>query len=312
MPGILTNKTRNITIFYTIYFALKKEKDMLKNRFSRFLVLLLMGGAALGVLYFIEISGFGDTIFPNWRSNTGFHLWMPVLPPLAVCLVGQLLGDIFNIKAINESGFVTFLKQIIFIATTVFMTVWYVNSFESDYSVKETAIESAFNGIGMAGPVFVYLAYAVSYIVQTKKKLYPFFFIISSAAVILVDFLVGLLPLPAETVAFWLFIGLLVLPVVLWFAKPDERPFEEYYDLTPTELKKQMEELPNFGDPDLRPGIDDDYDSNGYYVGAKCRNCAYYETVDDKYGFPQPYCRRGNRTDCSEYGYCSKYKRNYE
>lgn len=269
-----------------------------------------MGGAALGVLYFIEISGFGDSIFSNLKRYTGFHLWMPVLPPLAVCLVGQLLGDIFSIKAINENGFVIFLKRIIFIATTVFMTVWYVFSFETtDYSVKETAIESAFVLLGGLGPVFVYLAYAVSYIVQTKKKLYPFFFIISSAAAILVGFLLSLFW--AEG-GFWVTIGLFVLSVVLWFANPVQRPFDEYYDLTPAERKKLMEGLPNFGDPDLRPGIDDDYDSNGYYVGAKCRNCAYYETVDDKYGFPQPYCRRGNRTDCSEYGYCSNYKRNYE
>ncbi len=265
-----------------------------------------MGGAALGVLYLMETSGFGDSIFPNLKSYVGFHLWMPVLPPLAVCAAGQLLGDILNIKAINDSGFFTFLKQILFIGVTVFMTVWYVFSFETDYSVKITGIESAFVSLGMIGPIFVYLAYAVSYIVWAKKKLYPFFFIISSAVAILIDYLLAMLW--AEG-GFWVAIGLFVLSVVLWFAKPDERIFEEYND-APIDSKKVAEELAYLDH--IPSGLEDDYDKNGNYVGAKCKNCAYYKPFYDQYGFLQPYCRHGNHTDCHEYGYCGYYKKNYE
>ena len=266
-----------------------------------------MGGTVLGVLYLMELIGFGDVLFPNLSKSPDFHFWMPVLPPLAVCAAGQLLGDILNIKAINDSGFLTFLKQILFIAATVLMMVWYVYSLgDTDQTRHMTELEGTFLTLGLTGPLFVFVAYVFAYLFWWTKKLYPFFFIFASVLGMLVDYL---LMMYWADGAFYVVIGIIVLCVVLWFTKPDERIFEEY-DNTPLDPKKVAEELAYLND--IPAGLEDDYDRNGNYVGAKCKNCAYYKPFYDEYGFSQPYCRHGNHIDCHEYGYCGYYKKNYE
>lgn len=278
---------------------------MLKNRFSRFLLMLIMGGGVLGVLYVMELVGLGDELFPNLMKNTGFHLWMPLLPPIAVCAAGQFIGDILNIKAINDNGFVIFLKRILFIAVAGLMFYWYGTSFDNDLSVRTELFEGVFQLIGFTSILFVVTLYVFAYLFSWTKKLYPFIFIF---AVVLDVLLQWFLFTYWEEGVFYLYGGLLLLSVVLWFTKPDERIFEEY-DNTPLDPKKVAEELAYLND--IPAGLEDDYDKNGNYVGAKCKNCAYYKPFYDKYGLCQPYCIRGN-SDCHEYGYCGYYKRDYE
>ncbi len=278
---------------------------MLKNRFSRFLMLLILGGGVLGVLYVMELAGFGDELFPKLLKNADFHLWMPLLPPIAVCAAGQLIGDILNIKAINDIGFITFIKQALFIASTLFMMWWFVYSISEMDLLKMTDLEYIFLSVGLVGPFFVFVIYVFAYLFSWKKQIYPFFFIFASVLGMLVDYFLATY---WQDGAFYVFIGLIGLCVFLWFKKPDERIFEEY-DNTPLDPKKVAEELADIGY--IPAGLEDDYDKNGNYVGAKCKNCAYYKPFYDKYGLCQPYCIRGN-SDCHEYGYCGYYKRDYE
>lgn len=278
---------------------------MLKNRFSRFLLLLIMGGGVLGVLYLMEPMGFVDELFPNISKIPEFHLWLPVLPTVAVCAVGQLIGDIFNIKAINDNGFVIFLKRILFIAATALIIYWYGTSMLA-VETKLTELEGLFLTFGVIGPFFVFVIYVFAYLFWWTKKLYPFFLIFASLLSILVTYF--LVTYWADG-TFYVFGGLILLCVVLWFTKPDERIFEEY-DNTPLDPKKVIEELAYLND--IPAGLEDDYDKNGNYVGAKCKNCAYYKPFYDQYGLCQPYCMRGNDIDCHEYGYCGYYKKNYE
>ena len=280
---------------------------MLKNRFSRLLLLLLMGGATLGALYIMELFGFGHMLFPSLMKNPDFHLWMPVLPSIVVCVAGQFIGDILNIKAINDSGFITFIKQILFIAMTVLMMLWCVYSMMDADIHKMTELEYAFLSLGLAGPLFVFVIYVLAYLFWWKKKVYPFFFIFACVLCMFIDYFLMIYWMDGSL---YVLLGLVVLCVVLWFTKPDERIFDEYDD-TPIDPKKVAEELAYLNDPHYRPGLDNDYDSNGYYVGAKCKNCAYYKTFYDEHGLCQSYCLLGN-SDCHAYGYCSSYKRNYE
>lgn len=259
---------------------------MLKKRFPRFLVLLLICGALLGGVYLLEMIGLTAKIFPNLKDYPGFELWMPLLPPLALCVLGQLFGDILNLKWMDNQFFL-FIKRVLFLGFAILSMFWYAYSFETDYSIQITDLESAYMSMGFLGTLFIYLAYVFAYVFWSKRKLYPFFPIFSIGSAILVDYLLCLF---WPDGGFWVFIAVVAVIVIVFFARPDDRLFERYSDSNAHDSKKIAEDLAYLDDPHLRPGLARDYDENGYYFGACCDNCAFCRRTHDKHGFIVLYC----------------------
>lgn len=276
---------------------------MLKKRFSRFLLLLLTIGAVFGIVYSFKLIGLIDKIFPNFKDVEGFQLWMPLLPPAVLAILGQLFGDVLNLKFM-DNRFFDFIKRILFLAVAISSIIWYVYSYD-DYSVRLLDIESIYMSVGIVGTLFVYTAYVFAYVFWTKKTMFPFFFIIPLIATLIVDFL--LCKFWPEG-GFWVPIILAVVLVVVFFVKPDDRLFD-VRGLSPREdPKKIIADLAYLNDPNYRPGLDRDYDENGHYFGAKCGNCAHCKKTYDRLGFTELYCGLTNQ-GCNDHDSCSSYKR---
>lgn len=275
---------------------------MLKIRIGRFLTLLLVCGALIGGLYLMDVAGLVDKIFPNLKTMEGVALWMPLLPPIAVCLTGQFLGDMLNFKFMNN-GFFLFIKRLLFLAVTVASMFWFAYSFEMDYSVSLLSIESSYISVGFLGTMFVYIAYVLAYIFWSPKKHFPFFPLYAVASALAVDYLLCLF---WPDGGFWASMILIIVPVVLFFAKPDDRLFEDHsgsYD-----PRQVAEELSYFDDPDLRPGLARDYDERGYYFGARCGNCKHCRQHRDNLGFIELYCALTHE-GVNDHDSCDAYKR---
>lgn len=277
---------------------------MLKKRFSRFILLLLMIGVVFGLVYLLEIIGLIDKIFPNIKNIKGFQLWMPLLPPAILSILGQLFGDILNLK-FTDNRFFDFVKRILFLAVAIVSIIWYVYSYEDTYSVPLLDIESSYMSIGILGTLFVYTAYVFAYVFWAKRIMFPFFFIIPLISSLIVDFL--LCKFWPEG-GFWVAIILFVVLIVIFFVKPDDRLFD-VRDLSPRDTpEKIIADLAYLHDPNYRPGLDRDYDENGHYFGAKCGNCAHCKKTYDKLGFTELYCGLTNQ-GCNDHDSCSSYKR---
>ena len=276
---------------------------MLKKRFPRFLLLILISGGVVGLVYLLKLVGLFDTIFPNIQRIEGFDIWMPLLPPIAICVLGQFLGDILNVEFLNGEFF-TWVKRILFLGATIGLMFWYAYSFETDYSIAFLNAESSFLSLGFGGVIFVFLAYVLAYIFWIKKMFYPFFLPIAVLASFLVDLLFSAF---WPDGSFWLILAVAAAFVILFFAMPDERIFEEYSD-KPCDPKKVAEDLAYFDDPDLRPGFARDYDENGYYFGASCSNCVYYKPFRDQNGYLQGYCAL-KKEGCEDHDSCDNHRR---
>ncbi len=280
---------------------------MLRTRFSRFLLLILISGALLGVAFLIDVTGLVDEIFPHFKDTEGFAIWMPLLPPIAVCIVAQLFGDVFTGK-ILDSRFFLFIKRIVFLAVAILSFVWYIFSYDKDYSIHFTDVEIAFMDIGLLGPMLAYLIYVLAYVFWTSKWtrriFYPFYLLFAVAASMVFDYLLVLF---WPDGAFWIAIALIALPIIIFFTNPYERLFERHNNVS-YDSKKIAKDLAYLNDPNLRPYLDRDYDENGHYFGACCANCAYCKKMYDKNGFIELYCAR-TKQSCQEYESCDGYKR---
>ena len=273
---------------------------MLKNRFSRFLLLLIMVGALFGILYLLNILGLIDKIFPNIKSIEGFQLWMPLLPPAVLAIAGQLFGDVLNVKFM-DNRFFCFIKRILFLAIAIGLMIWYVYSYENIYSLHLLDIESCFLGVGLSGTLFLYAAYVFFYVFWAKRRVLPFLLIIALTSSIVIDLLLCKF---WPDGGFWVVIVLVVVLIIVFFAKPYDRLFE-VRGLSPRENpEKIISDLAYINDPNYRPYLDRDYDENGHYFGAKCGNCAYCKKTRDR----QLYCGLTQK-GCNDHDSCDNYKR---
>lgn len=264
---------------------------MLKNRFFRFLIAILIFGVVFGVLFAIETT-----------QNMPSGLWLSACTTFAVCIVGQLLGDIMNVDIVLNNDFFTFIKRVLFFGTTVLAMAYYAFTIEIPESFG--FLDWAFLSAGILGPAFAFMVYMFAYIGYVPKKWYPFFFLFSYAAAIIVSLVGGWFML-AEISAIIL-LAALVIPVIVCF-KTGEWPFDEC-NYTPESSEQIAAKLSYLNDPHLRPGDDRDYDRNGNYNSARCENCAYCKKIYDKYGCAQYYCNRDHSSH-SDYDCCSDYKR---
>jgi hypothetical protein len=276
----------------------------IKRRFGRFMLLLLTSAVLLGAILLLGITGLDDKIFPNLKNYEGFELWMPLLPPIAVCFTGQILGDVLNRKSINDVVIIIYAKRIIFLAVTVASMFWYAYSFETNYSVKISVLESSFLTLGFIGPLFIYATYVIAYLMWARKIFYPFYLIGACTAGMIVNFLLATF---WSDGILWVFLAIVAFVIIIFFAKPDERLFEEYSH-APLDPKKVIADLAYLDDPHLRPGLARDYDENGHYFGACCGNCAYLRKIRTKNGLTEYYCAL-TQQGCQEHNSCDRYKR---
>lgn len=158
------------------------------NRFTRFLALILLAAPVIVVTSVFEIVSTNNSW--TWHIEDGC-LFLPALLILAVCLVGQLFGDIMNVETVFNNAFVTFLKRLIFFAVSlaaIFIGIAFVLASGDVVPEGINIMELGMNSAGAFAPVFAVLCYMFGYVRHSNtshrednKRILPLYFIISYA-----------------------------------------------------------------------------------------------------------------------------------
>ena len=174
---------------------------VLGNRFLRFLFTVVMFIIIIVPVSALEIVS--ANMDWDWSVPDG-ALFIPPVLAFAVCIVGQLFGDIMNVEGWFNNGFVTFLKRAVFfflVLAAIFVGTGFALGGVGIASLLEKGASSLTLGVyiaSMYAPAFAFLAYVIGYIVYSKdcydeehKKWLPFFFPISYVGAVLVGFAVA-------------------------------------------------------------------------------------------------------------------------
>ncbi len=167
---------------------------MLSNRFMRFLALIL-----LYVIIFVPTLIIGLNV-----DNTALIFTPTII--FAVCIFGQLFGDIMNVDTWLNNGFATFLKRVIFFAVVLVTTFFGAGvllgwSFWNAMMEKNaTFLEIGINmatvytaPIALLTYVFGYIKHSKNYHSEENKKWMPFFFLIAYVASMVVGIVTALI-----------------------------------------------------------------------------------------------------------------------
>ena len=121
----------------------------------------------------------------NWAMPDGALAVVPVVA-FAVCIVGQLFGDIMNVDKWLNNGLATFIKRVIFFAVVLgalLVGLGVTMSLADMVELLDNEASVFVIGVCLAGtyaPAIAFLSYVILYIRdEDHKELMPFFFPIS-------------------------------------------------------------------------------------------------------------------------------------
>ncbi|MBR7177098.1 MAG: hypothetical protein IKD26_02675 [Clostridia bacterium] len=295
---------------------------MLNNRFGRLLITLLIVALFFGV-FFLLATTLGDKILPNVDKDEESFLnipymimYMPLLCSAAICLVGQIFGDILNVKILFNNKLARLLKIVLFFAASggLVMNGGYTMCGILIGFDEITFVERTIGILSLLAPAFAYWAYLIVYGTKNtldyrseNKRSFPFIQLwsfVASLGLSVILAIVGKILIDqtladkgiqfeeySNKVIDIAYIVLLVIfcggPVWCFFHK---WPFAE----------SEYAVMGGYGD-----SYTPSYSETRYY----CKDCRHFATRRDKYGCYQHYCVRNGTEVWEAHGTCQGFSK---